>query len=189
MEHEFRGILKLPEEKRMGPAMRALNLNQRLFVVALLEFGDNNYTRACMAAYPKQAVETARGYGCELAHSPKVIAAIHEEAQKRMDSAAIMVASRAVEIANNPNHRAQMKAIEFVANRTGMLAATEHRLTVEHKMGDRELEQRAIELCRELGIDATKMLGNRTVTKALAPPTIDADFTEVPADDLADLLG
>lgn len=164
------------DEEDLGPAMRALNDAQRLFVHTLAENGDNNYSRAAREAFPNMNDASGRSYGSKLARHPKVLAAIHEEAKKRMGAAALMVASRAAALANNPLARDHLKALTFIADRIGM--APEKKLTIDAgaQVSEKELIAKAMALCSELGIDPEKLIGAALARKALV---VDASFTEV----------
>ena len=161
-------------EANFGPAMSALTEKQRLFVLYLLESGSDNHTRAAaFAGYASESENSLRVTAHRLAHDAKVQAAMHEEAQRRMRASAIMASSRLIEIANNPMHKDQLRAIGMLLNRVGLHEASEHKVTVEHTMSDSEMRARIVTLCNEMGIDPAKMLGHD------APKAIEADYVEV----------
>lgn len=179
------------DEAPLGRAMKALNEKQRSFVYALVETGGNASQAAAAAGYgsdsaTKEQRENAyRVRGYQLSHDPKVLAAIKEEAEKRLHSGALLAASKLLEMANDNSSKHQFKAAVELLNRSGLVVATEHKVTVEHKGGsDREMIERIRLLAGNLGLDPKKLLGSAGVI-------IDADFEEVEAataDGLEDLL-
>ena len=163
-DNDTRTAVALRGSENYGPCMRALTERQRLFVLYLLETGSNNHTRAAaFAGYASENENALRVTAHRLAHDDKVQAAMHEEAQRRMRASAIMATSRLLEIANNPKHKDQLKAIGMVLNRTGLHEHTEHKVTVEHQMNDAEMVVRIRELCREMDLDPVKLLGAKVM--------------------------
>ena len=180
----------MPVEPHMGPAMQALTENQRAFVVAMLETGARDATRcATIAGFGN--TEGARWQaGHRLSHNPKVLAAIREEADKRLRSGAILGASVLVEIASNPLHKDQFKAGVELLNRSGLLVETQHRVIVEDDRRDsKEIEAAIIALAKRLGVDPVKLLGVRSEA-AVKADAIDGEFEEVAmsSEGLEDLL-
>lgn len=179
------------EEAALGPAMRKLNAQQRSFVYALVETGGNASQAAAAAGYgegsptPELRANAYRVRGYQLSHDPKVLAAIKEEAEKRLHSGALLAASVLIEMANDKSSKHQFKAAVELLNRSGLIVATEHRVTVEHQGGsDKETIDRIRNLAGVLGLDPVKLLGSAGVI-------IDAEFTEVPVattEGLEDLL-
>lgn len=168
-------------EASHGPAMRALNSRQRQFVYALLETGTTDHTRAArMAGYTSESAQGVRTQAHRLAHNPKVQAALHEEAQKRLGSAKVMAVSELVRIAeSSQNEAVKLKAIEKILNRSGLHEKTEHKVVVENEEGSSEVMARIAFLAGALGVDATRLLGTATPQAALPQPAEDAEFEEV----------
>ncbi len=173
-----------------GQAMLALNESQRAFVLELLDQADTNYTRAYMIAFPDASRLTAKANGHKLAHDPRVLEALHEEAGNRLRASAVMGASVLRQIANDPTHKDQLKAATTLLNRIGLHERTEHKVTVERPTDDVEIIQRIVDLGKSLGLsDETikGMIGNNVAAPAglLAAPSaenaavIDAEFAEI----------
>lgn len=168
----------------LGPAMIDLLPKQRAFVVAMLETGGQNNTKAAqIAGYSLDNYDAARATAWRLAHDPKILAAIKEEANRRLHSGAILGASVLLEIANDPTHKDRFKAASELLSRGGLVMATEHKITVERR-DDKGMIDKITVLAAQLGLDPRKLLGN-------AAPAVDAEFEDVTAtsDGLEDLLG
>lgn len=154
-----------------GPKMAALTERQRNYVIALLMAGDDNHTRAAAAAGYSQGSEIGlRVTAHRLAHDPKIIEAMKEEGDRRMNAASVMAISELCKIARNEMHKDQIKAISMILNRTGFHERTEHKVTVEHKSEPEQIE-RLKQFARILGLDAKQLLG--------AAGVVDAEFEDV----------
>lgn len=149
------------DDPDLGPAMRALEPKQRAWVRAFHETGGQDNTRAAAAAgYAPGNPAGQRQAGWRLAHDGKVLKAIREVAEGRIRSGALMAIETMIAIAQNPTHKDQFKAAVEVANRSGMLVINESKMVVEHRYSDREEVERVRKFARELGLDATKLLGS-----------------------------
>jgi hypothetical protein len=62
-------------------------------------------------------------------------------------------------ILQNPKHPFHGRMIETVLDRTGFIARTEHKVTVEHTVDTSELEALARRLAQESGIPVQRLLG------------------------------
>lgn len=113
-------------------------------------------------------------------HNEKVIAAMHEEAGKRLRSSAILGASVLAKIARTDGHKHQLRAAEALLNRIGLHETTEHRVTVQ-RSDDAVVVARIRELARELGLDPRKL-------GVAAPPMLEAraDVVDVKAEEIGD---
>lgn len=166
------------DDGRFGPAMKALNPRQRAFVISMLETGkNNNMLHAKNAGYSgtDQALAVT---GYRLSHDDRIQAAVHEEAQRRLNSAAVIATSRVVSLLDSNDEKIQLKAAEMLFNRTGLHAKTEHKVTVEHIEDDKTLVDQARRLAAELGVDITKMIGYSQTQLEDRGPVIDGEFTE-----------
>jgi len=183
-------ILFPSDTKGLGPAMRALTQKQRQFVYALLETGTNDHTQAArLAGYKADNMASLRVSAYQTAHNPKVQAALHEEAEKRLGAAKIMAVSELVRIAESGvDERTRLKAISMLLNRAGLHEKTEHKVTVEHEEGSGDLLARITYLAGALGVDASRLIGSATPLKALPPAATDAEFEEVEQVDIEDIL-
>lgn len=166
-------LLEEVPDEGLGPAMLALNAGQRKFVKAMILTGGQNQRRAALMAGYAPSSASQRGH--VLAHDEDVQLALIEEGKKQMTAAAVLGTSILVEFMGSPTLAAKdrMRAIEMVFNRVGLQPVTEQKITVEHKMGTKELRAGIEALARELGMDPTKLLGNEGV--------IDVEFKELPA--------
>lgn len=189
-------VVPVPVEGSLGPAMNALaNDNQRAFVIALLNNGDDNHKRAALDAGYTGTDNALRVTGHRLYHDDGILAAIHEEAVRRLNAGKIMAVSTLLTLARGAQKDGdKLKAIDMILNRTGMHGMTEHKVTVNDiSKTDAAMVERINTLAKELGIpiDLEKMLGRNN--PALPKPTevVDAEFTvvEVPSNaGIEDLL-
>lgn len=167
-------------EDHYGPALQALLPRQRGFVKAVVALGRNgikNFAEAARIAGYSDTGNGAKVIGSKLSNDPRVQAAIFEEAMKRINLGASLVATPVViEIALDRKAKKsdRLRAAEMLFNRGGMPALTEHKVTVEHKQ-PAELLALAAHLAKELGVDEQRLLGiNRDAAKVL-----DGEFVEV----------
>lgn len=167
-------LIELQVEGAYGPAMRALPTdNQRRFVIALLELGNMNHTRAAQMAGYTGGDNGLRVTAHRLFHDDAVQAAIHEEATRRLSSAKIMAVSKLLEIADTaPEPKDRLKAVGMILNRVGMHEKTEHHVTTQDvSKTDEAMVERIKALASRLGLDQRALLGEAGV--------VDAEFTEV----------
>ncbi len=164
---------------QFGPHMAVLTEKQRGFVYALVELG-GNATEACLAAgygadseTKEQRLNAARTRGYQLAHDPRVLAAIKEEAEKRLHSGMLIAASALIEMAQDPACKDRYKAAASLLDRGGLNVVHKQEVVVTHTQSDREVIARITEICGRLGLDADKIIG-------LSEP-VDAEFTVLPA--------
>lgn len=190
---EIHPLLSIPSDAKLGPAMSNLNERQRAFVVAMVEMGGINFTRAALAAgYGNGKTDAAAVQGNRLAHDENIIAAIHEEAYRRLRSGNIMAVQTLLEIADDhaAENKDRLKACEMILNRSGIPATTEHLVKVERAdMSEEVMIKRIRQLAQKQGIDPVKLLGS-----AAAP--VDAEFSVIkpesehgePEDNLEDIF-
>lgn len=158
--------------------MAALTPGRRAFVLAVLDQGDINYTKAYMQAFPAAGYQTANVDGPRLAHDERVLEAFHEEAQRRIRSGVALASSVLVEIAGDVTHKDRLKAVSMILNRAGLHELSEHKVTVERPTDEVEIKQRIVALAKELGLDPKVFLGHNTAVPML-PPVIDAEFAVI----------
>lgn len=173
---EIHPLLSIPCDAKLGPAMSNLNERQRAFVVAMVEMGGINFTRAALAAgYGNGKTDAAAVQGNRLAHDENIIAAIHEEAYRRLRSGNIMAVQTLLEIADNQTaeNKDRLKACEMILNRSGIPATTEHLVKVERAdMSEEVMIKRIRQLAEKQGIDPVKLLGTTAVP-------VDAEFSVI----------
>lgn len=163
----------VPEDTTLGPAMRNLNLRQRAFVIAMIEQGGINHTEAAIRAGYTTHPGTARVTAHRLAHDDNVLAAIQEEAGRRMRSGAIVAVKVLLEIVDDQGakHTDRLRAVEMLLNRSGLHAVTEQNIKVEHRdMSEAAMIKKIKLLAEKQGLDPVKLLGASAV---------DAEYTEV----------
>lgn len=162
-----------------GPAMKALRGRQRAFVISMLETGKNDNSFHARNAGYEGNDQTIWATAYRLAHDPKIQAAIHEEAERRLKGSAIIATSTVVGLLNSADEKIQLRAAEMIFNRVGLHATTEHKVTVEHIEDDKTLLDKARRLAGELGVDISKMIGHSHETPLqIAAPVIEGEFTE-----------
>src|SRR5262245_60834736 len=136
----------LPE--MYGPKMLALaNDLQRRFAWHMA-CGALNATQAAQDAGYWNASEAGKVRGHELMQNPKVLDAIEEVGRNVLRGLGPLAIRAARAILMQPKHRAHARMIEAVMDRAGYAAQTEHKVTVEHKVDTREIE----ELARRLAL-------------------------------------
>lgn len=176
------------EKPKYGPAMQKLNERQRLFVLNLMEFGDDNFTRAARAAGytdtgdPKTTAIRLQAH--KLAHDPRIQEAMLEEAKRRLQGGLILAVSTLVTHVRSADPKVALKAAEMLMNRGGIHALSEHKVNVEHTLNEEEMVKSIEMMAQKMGIDPSSLLGDAGV-KQLPPPrqvpidVIDAEFEEV----------
>lgn len=168
--------------------MQVLNERQRRFVRAYIALGQNGFhdnRLACIEAGYRGSDEAMRVQGHRLSHDARVQAAIMEEARKRVCLAAAVVATPvlaaiAMDATISPNHR--IRAAIALADRGGMPALTEHRVSVEHSVNREKMEELVGRLAAEIGVDPARLIG---VNRAAAP-LLDLRANEVASEPAAD---
>lgn len=165
------------EEACLGPAMKKLTEKQRGFVMAMIEQGGVNYTRAAREAGYEGSESSNARIGFRLAHDPTIQEAIKEVGLKMLHAGAIVAVKTVVDIAGDVSaeKKDRLKAAELIMNRTGMHALTEHKVAVTHTADtDDEMLKRMEQLAKVLNLDPSKLIGN---------VMIDADYEEVVVDE------
>lgn len=157
--------------------MLALSPMMRGFVNALLVRGDDNHTAAAIdAGYSTASDGAIRVQAHRLAHDDRVLAAVREEADRRIRSSVVMAASVVAKIAANPMHKDQLKAASMILNRTGLNEVTQHEVKVTHELRGPALDAKLALAAKQLGIPVENVLGVDAIE------ITDAEFTEVEPD-------
>lgn len=186
--------VELPDVGSLGPAMLALPTdNMRAFVCALMEAGDNNHKRAAIAAGYQGNDNTLQVTAHRLAHDDRVLAAMHEESVRRLNTGKVMAVSTLLTLVRDAQKDSdKLKAIEMVLNRVGMHGQSEHKVTVNDvSRTDAAMIDRIKQLAAKMGLDADKLLGEQpSKATSTALTVIEAEFTEVEgsSDGLEDLI-
>lgn len=160
------------DTRKMGPAMVALEPKQRAFVLAFVDTGGQDATKAArMAGYGGDNPQSVRVTAHRLTHDAKVLEAIREVADSRIRSEALMAMEVIVEIAKDPTHKDRFAAAKEIANRSGLMVV--QKSEVVHRTEDEaDKIKRIIALARGLGVDPRQLLGSAGVV-------LDADFEVV----------
>ena len=142
------------DRKFDGRAMAVLTDNQREFVHRMLKQGVN--PRACAVAAAECGL--APNYGYELMRNENILAAMREEATKRLAGAALIGVNVMIEIAQDRTHKDCYKAAKDLAAINGFTA--EQRIVVEHISEDSKAQIIQIrEMAKQLGLDEKQLIG------------------------------
>lgn len=154
--------------------MSRLTDMQKAFVIAMIEYGGLDYTKAARAAgYKDSGTGAIRVHAHYLAHDERIQEAIKEEGQRRLNAGALMAVRTLLTIVDDPTaeRKDRLKAAEMIMNRTGLHATSEHKVAVVHKdESGAEMVKRIEQLSKNLGLDSKKLLGGMVV---------EAEFEEV----------
>lgn len=180
----------MSDEAKFGPAMRALTTRERLFVIALVESGMNQSKAYIAAGYSASSVSVITAESSRIAHRPKVILAMREEAERRLTQGALLAAVAIMEIAGDPMHKDRFKAASRLLDQNGLVVTTKHEVHIRDDRTTQQLIDKATDLATRLGMDPAKLLGTYKQTPQLpAPEPIDAEFEEIGSTEgLEDLL-
>jgi len=167
----------MADDSDYGPAMAALSERQRSFVMALIEFPGITQAEAARRAGYSDASEGAKVRGHYLAHSPAVLAAMREEAGKRLNSSSLMAANVLLTLLTDEGvePKDRIKAAGMLLDRSGFGAAQTinvNKTTTDHS--GKAIMERIQQLAQKHGLDPMKLLG--------APAPVDAEFSEVKGD-------
>lgn len=168
----------------LGPAMYALpNNRMRAFVEATFDHPGANPTEwARVAGYAGTDNGGIRVQAHRLWHDARIQAAIFEEASRRFRGLAPFALDVMVQVAANPqaNDAARIKAAQVLLDRGGFHGVTEQKITHKVLTDDREKLARLAILANKLGIDPSKLVGQRAAAQIEAPrEAVDAEFKEV----------
>lgn len=171
-------VVQVPAESALGPAMLACTEAQRAFVIALITMSPSDKRQAAFLSgnggtYGSQAVA-----GYRLASHPKVIAAIKEEAEKRMSAGAALAANVILEVAMDPMHKDRLKAAEMLKNQAGLLVVqrVQHDVEIHDSRTTEEIHRQNVMLMARLGVQLPKIAA--PVTEREDFEVIDAEFVE-----------
>lgn len=164
-----------------GPAMLALTARQRAFVKASMNHPTANQAKLAEIAGFTGSPQSLQVTGHRVQHDEKVLAAMNEEAGKRMRTGGLIGVSAVIEIALNKTHKDHLKAALALMDRTGFHALSEHKVTVDDKrpQSKKELIDATKNVLAELGMtpaQAEKFLEGKT------DDVVEAEFTEVEAE-------
>ena len=146
--------------------MSALTPRNRKFVIAMLQQGVNPKAARQAAAQCGYRPE----YGYELMRNEEILAALREEATKRLAGAALVGVNVMLDIAQDPSHKDQFRAAKELAAINGFTA--EQRIVVEHIDKDGQaLLQRVKDMATSLGLDPRLLIAQAGI--------VDAEYTVI----------
>jgi phage terminase small subunit len=153
-------ILPPDDAEDCGPAMRALNRKQRAFVRAYIDYPLVTATQAARMAGYSDAAGGAKVTAHRALHSPRVIAAINEELDKRFRIDAVIGRKVLMEIAQDRNHPQRLRAAEALLDRGEFHIMSEQRIRVEHTdLNGEAMIERIRQLALRLDVDPARLLG------------------------------
>jgi phage terminase small subunit len=181
---EPRDLIQVPPVELMGAAMRALNERQRYFVCALMVYGGEQSEAYRAAGYEVTNDNSAAAAASRLARNDGIVAAIKEEAMRRLDSAPALAVSTLVELASykNSDDKVRLKAANSILDRVGGFAGkSEQHIVIKDERTTKELVDFIKQTALANGLDPIKLLGG---------PVVDVEFSEVidGSEGLEDLL-
>lgn len=194
-------VTKIPDEREsFGPAMLGCRPDEREFVLHVIA-GKSNAEAAKLAGWgaTDSSAATLARIGHRLAHRDRIIMAIAEEVKKLTRSRATLKAAHTIDqILDNAYHKDAARVALAVLERTDP-TVQRHEVEVTHKIDHEQeaLDQlrslRALNVARDKLIELYGAFGLERLEKKLAIENkgnvVDAEFSEVPRDVDADILG
>jgi hypothetical protein len=131
-------IQDIPEDE-LGPAMRRCSAIERRFVIACVTIGSGNWSRAAAMAGYKANANNLKVQGFRVSQKQTVREAILEMAAAHLASHATTAAATVLDIMEDPktDKKTRLRAAEMIMDRVGMHSKTEHKVQVEHELGNR----------------------------------------------------
>lgn len=179
----------------LGPAMKALNRHQRLFVSALFTSKPGHGQLALCAKEAGYGTATSSpasfaSIANRLVNNDRVIEAIKEQTKKLLRSAAPKALSVVHEILNDITHKDRLKAANAILERVDPVE-TKHSVEVTHKINHTKNALDHLAYLKSLGVSHDKLveefgeIGLAHYTELLeaiekAQP-IDVEYKELPA--------
>ena len=191
--------LTLPEGTEWGPCMAAIRSDRhRAFVLALysvpLGYGAN-VTAAKMAGFGTSTTSAKcwSVIASRLAHDDKILAALHEEDQKRIRASAPRAIRALTNLVEDPGHRDHVRGIGMILDRVHPLE-TRHTVDVVHRVDHNAEALDHLALMKKLGVARDKLvemfgfsgldryerlLAERNPPKRVSGPVIEGEATEI----------
>lgn len=170
-------VLTIEEDRGSdGPAMSRLNDRERAFVCLMIQTGCSERQAGQCATAAGYANGTVSGW--QLMRRSTVLAAMKEEAGKRLIAGALLGVNVMMEIAMTINHKDRYKAAKDLAAINGFSPVSEQKITVEHIGTDATDVLAEIEgYAKTMGMEV-----DRRQLLAHAGVVVDAEFTAVEED-------
>lgn len=119
-----------PDIENLGPAMLALTVARRRFVVGWIGTKGKNAARVARSA--GFSAQRAKVTACELLRDPKILAALKEEADRRLDGIAVLAILGLGDLVTSKNEKVKAAAVDSVLDRTGYGRRSTQDVRVEH---------------------------------------------------------
>ncbi|MGH3511444.1 MAG: hypothetical protein ACRDRB_04120 [Pseudonocardiaceae bacterium] len=152
-----------------GPFMRALAPRHRVFVVSYCSNGCNGADAAREAGFLDTGTGAIRVRSHRLLHRPDVRAAIREWTLAMIEAKLPVYRELMDEIAENPSHKDQFKALVHVQAISGMAAIHKHEHEHTVIVTDAEKIEKIKQLAAKHNIPLEQVLGD----------AVDVEFSEV----------
>lgn len=167
----------------MGPCMKALgNDKMRAFVIALQDGPDLNYSRAAREAGYEGSDQIIWNQAYKLAHNPRVIEAIAEEAKRRLNASVGWSVSQLINLGQAAKSDTdKIKALEKIMDRVpgfGAKTTVDHNVTVRDDRTPAQMLAAIMQFSKQIGV------GPDVALRQLTGPVVDAEFSVVLPDDL-----
>jgi hypothetical protein len=181
--------LSLDPDEQYGPAMSALTERERAWVLAVVALGGKPKEAAAAAGYGAQGTaeqkdNAQRQAASRLNRSPKVQAAVIEEAESRLKSGALLASEAMLSMVEDPLSKHHFKAVKELIERTQGPVVQKQEIVVKREvLTDAQLDQRI------------QLLQQRLASAGLLPPpargeVVDVEFEPAPSTaGLEDLFG
>ena len=152
----------------LGPCMLALSAQQRRFVVGWIGTRGQNGARVARAAGYSDHLDAAKVQACRLVQNPKVLAALREEADRRLDGIAVLAILGLGDLVQSKDEKIKSAAIDSALDRTGYSRRTQQDIRVEHT--DKRSTAELLAAVRSLGMRVPEL------------PALEAPYTDVKGD-------
>lgn len=153
------------ESLELGPKMQALTEMQRLFVLNYVSARGNATGAARASGYGKdsptkeQADEACRQAGHRMIHDPKILGAMKEDAERRLNAGVAMAAEELVSLATaSPDEKVRIKAALGVLALGGIspISRVEH---IHSHQTTAAMTAEIEKMAKALGLDSRALLG------------------------------
>lgn len=137
--------------------MLTLDERQRRFVVGWIAARGKNAARVATAAGYSNKGDGAKVTAHHLLHNPKIIKALGEEADRRLDGLAVLAVAALGANLGSSNPKVRQAAADSVLDRTGRARKTSHEVHVD-QTDSRTTQEILAEVRRLMGGDAVPVI-------------------------------
>lgn len=149
------------------PHLAHLDEREKTFVRLVVQGKGSNLPQAAEQAGYQNPMEPMS--------SRRILRAIVEHADLRIQAAGYMAAEALIEIAQQADHKDRFGAVKEVLNRAGLTVEDRKRIIIEDTRTPEQIAASVTALAVQLGIDPQKLLGQQV-------KVIEGDFEEVEGD-------